>query len=235
METEAVKLRSGLSENNGNNGESQPLIVEAYKKIKQMIFQQRLVPGQRLVYKDLGDLLNMSRTPIINALNRLEQEGFVTSENFRGFYVKPIDLKEIWEAFGMREALEVYAVEQAIKSGDRKDLQILGEKQLAHELYTPPYYTQEKFYMDMEFHTQIASMAKNRVLKFQLKRNFEHLYLRSKLNDYDIKRMEISANDHRRLVESIKNKDILGGIDAIRSHIQSARDSVISCLSKELE
>lgn len=59
--------------------ESKTLIEEAYNKIKQMIFQQTLVSGQRLIYQDLSKILNMSRTPIINALNRLEQEGFAVS------------------------------------------------------------------------------------------------------------------------------------------------------------
>ena len=93
-----------------------------------MIFEQRLVPGQKLVYQDLVNLLNMSQTPIINALNRLEQEGFVASETFRGFCVKPIDLEEVWENFGVREALEVYAVKQAIQVGSLDEFQLLEEK-----------------------------------------------------------------------------------------------------------
>lgn len=235
MEKGTAEIITEQTETPGNNGGAQPLIVEAYRKIKQMIFQQKLAPGQKLIYKDLGITLNMSRTPIINALNRLEQEGFVASENFRGFYVKPIDIEETWEAFGLREALEIYAVEHAIKSGDKKDIQILEEKMLVHAQYTPPYYTPEKFRLDQEFHAQIASMAKNKILRFQLKRSFEHIYLRSRLNDYNIERMEISANDHSRLVDRIRKKDILGSIDIIRSHIQGARDLVISCLSKELD
>ena len=223
------------TEKSGNNGESKPLIEEAARRIKHMIFQQKLVPGQRLVYSDLCQILSMSRTPIINALNRLEQEGFVASENFRGFYVKPIDIQEIWEAFCVREALEVYSVEQAIKIGNPGDLGALEEKRLAHQEYTPSFYTQKKFHLDMEFHTQIATMANNRVLKHLLKRNFEHIYLRSRLNNYPHERMEISAKDHARLVERIRKKDILGAIEGIRSHIQSARDHVIRCLSEEGE
>ena len=87
----------------------------------------------------------------------------------------------------------------------------------------------------MEFHTQIALMGKNRVLRLLLKRNFEHIYLRSRLNNYDRDRMEISARDHRRIVESIKKKDILGAIEIMRSHIQGARNHVIKCLSEEGE
>ena len=102
-----------------------PLIEWAYLKLKEMIFQQTVISGQKLIYKDLCETLNISRTPIINALTRLEQEGYVTSESFRGFYVKPIDAKEIEDKFGVREALEVYAIGIAIPKVNNDDLEIL--------------------------------------------------------------------------------------------------------------
>jgi DNA-binding GntR family transcriptional regulator len=216
-----------------NNNQSKTLIEEAYRKIKQMIFEQKFAPGQRLVNKDLVDTLNMSRTPIINALNRLVQDGFVGFESFRGFYIRPIDHQEVWDAFGVREALEVYTVEQAIKLADAGDMAILEEKLHQHEQYIPHYYTQKKFLLDSEFHLQIAVMAKNRVLKWLLKRNFEHIFLRARLDNYDPRRMASSAQEHHRLILRMKKKDVIVSIEVIRNHIQKARDHVIRCLSEE--
>jgi DNA-binding GntR family transcriptional regulator len=208
-------------------------IEEAYRKIKQMIFDQKLIPGQRLVNQDLGDHLNMSRTPIINALNRLVQDGFVAFESFRGFYVRPIDLKEVWDAFGVREALEIYTVEQAIKFSDDGDILELENKLLQHAEYKPHYYTRKKFLLDSGFHLQIAAMTKNNVLKWLLKRNFEHIYLRARLENYDIQRMVVAVEEHHRLVRKIKNKDIIGSIELMRNHIQKARDLVIRALTDD--
>ena len=211
-------------------------IEEAYRQIKQMIFDQKLIPGQRLVNQDLVDRLNMSRTPIINALNRLVQDGFVAFESFRGFYVKPIDLQEVWDAFGVREALEVFTVEQAIKLADDGDIGKLENKLREHAEYQPHYYTRKKFLLDSEFHLQIAAMARNNVLKWLLKRNFEHIYLRARLDNYDIQRMPVAVDEHQRLVKKIKNKDIIGSIELMRNHIQKARDLVIRSLTdKELD
>ena len=208
-------------------------IEEAYRQIKQMIFDQKLIPGQRLVNQDLVDRLNMSRTPIINALNRLVQDGFVAFESFRGFYVKPIDLQEVWDAFGVREALEVFTIEQAIKLADDGDIQQLQIKLREHADCQPHYYTRKKFLLDSEFHLQIAVMARNNVLKWLLKRNFEHIYLRARLENYDIQRMPVAVDEHQRLVKKIINKDIIGSIELMRNHIQKARDLVIRSLTDE--
>jgi DNA-binding GntR family transcriptional regulator len=232
MKNQAQITTFSLSQPEENN-KSKTLIDEAYRKIKAMLFEQRLVPGQKLVYEDLGKQLNMSRTPIINALNRLEQDGFVAYADFRGFYVRPIDIQEVWDAFGVREALEAYAVEQAIKQGTAEDTSLLEEKQKEHADYTPHYYTRKKFMVDADFHLQLAAMSKNRVLSYLLKRNFEHIFLRARLDSYDPRRMEVSVLEHRELIERMKKKDILGGIEIVRNHIQKARDHVIRCLSQQ--
>ena len=216
-----------------NTNNSITRIEEAYRQIKEMIFDQKLIPGQRLVNQDLVDRLNMSRTPIINALNRLVQDGFVAFESFRGFYVKPIDLQEVWDAFGVREALEVYTIEQAIKFSADGDIQELENKLREHADYQPHYYTRKKFLLDSEFHLQIAAMTKNNVLKWLLKRNFEHIYLRARLENYDIQRMSAAVDEHHRLVRKLKNKDIIGSIELMRNHIQKARDLVIRSLTDE--
>jgi DNA-binding GntR family transcriptional regulator len=217
----------------GENRRPNTLIEEAYGKIKQMLLEQKFAPGQRLVNSDLVEILNMSRTPIINALNRLVQDGFIGFEGFRGFYVRPIDVQEVWDAFGVREALEVYAVEQAIKLSDTRGMLELEDKLKIHAAYKPHYYTRKKFILDSEFHLQIAVMAKNAVLKWLLKRNFEHIFLRARLDNYDPRRMESSAQEHQDLVERMKKKDILGSVERIRSHIQKAREQVVRCLSTE--
>jgi len=223
------KIKKDNLSNSEKSGKS--LMEDAYYRIKHLIFNQTLVPGQRLVYDDLARMLNMSRTPIINALNRLEQQGLVVSESYRGFYVRPMDFQEAWDAFGLREAIETYAVEQAIQKADAEDMKKLEEKLYEHENYKSRYYDRKKIFLDATFHLQIAEMAKNRILKWHLKINLEHVYLRAKLDNYDISRMENAANEHHLLVKKMKNKDIMGSIETMKNHIISSRDHVIACLS----
>ena len=217
----------------GSYGKNTPLIREAYQNIKNMIFERKVVPGQRLVYQDLAKILNISQTPIINALNRLLQDGFVAYENYCGFYVKPMDVQEVWDAFGVREALEVYAVRQAIERWSPEGMSLLAEILQEHEKCVPNQYTNEKFRLDTEFHLQIATMSGNQVLRRLLRRNFEHIFMRVKLENYAPQRMSASAQEHHRLLERMKKKDVLGSIEIIRNHIQNARDQVIRCLAQE--
>lgn len=211
------------------------LIGDAYQRIKQMILQQKVAPGQRLVYTDLCKALGMSRTPIISALTRLEEEGFLVSEPFRGFSVKPIDLKEAWDLFGVREALETYAVEQAIQSGDDEGFRALEAKLLSHEQYNPGYYDRKRFKLDADFHIQIAAMSRNRVLERLLRSNLEHVYLRYRLEGADPARMTPAVQEHHELLERMKKRDIMGSVDIMRLHIRRARENILASLSREAE
>jgi len=206
-------------------------IQRAYLQIKQLIFEQKLVPGQKLLTRELSHMLNMSKTPIINALNRLEQEGFVASETFYGYYLKPIDAQEIMDACDVREALEQKAIKLAITLAKDEEMTILEEKLHAHEQYMPHKYDKHKFLLDAQFHLQIATMSGNEVLKYLIRRNLEHIILRVRLDDYDPQRMASSAKEHHELVDGMKRKDILGSAEIIRTHIERVRDHVLKCLS----
>lgn len=216
-----------------SRSESKPLIEWAYHKIKELIFQQKLVPNQRLIYKDLCQMLQISRTPIINALSRLEQEGYVKSESFRGFYVQPVDTHEISDHFGIREALEVYAVEYAIRRARPEDMTALENAIQEHRDYMPPFYDKNKFFLDAAVHIKIAGISRNRGLVKMLSKNLEHIYLRLALNTSYQDRMGTAVSEHMSLLKLMKKKEITGSIDLMRKHIQKSREHVLASLNKE--
>ena len=100
---------------------------EAYYQIKKMMFQRKIKPSQRLIYKDLAEILQMSHIPIINALNRLEEQGFLISMAFRGYQVRTLTAQDANDLYEAREALESYIVELVIKKADDKNLTKLIE------------------------------------------------------------------------------------------------------------
>jgi len=211
------------------------LIEEAHQKIKEMIFEHQLIPGQKLNYNQLSKDCNMSPTPIINALYRLEFEGFVVSAPFKGFYVKKIGLQEAWDLFGAREALETYMVEQVILLAEAGDMNPIEEKFAAHAAYQPEVYDSRRFRLDSDFHLQLAATSKNRVLTLQLATIFEHFYIRFKFDTMALERLQSSADEHRQIIDRIKRKDISGSRDAMHNHIQNARNHIIRTMDIEAE
>lgn len=209
------------------------LIEEAYQRIKDMIFRQKLAPGQKLTYGDLSKTFDMSPTPVINALHRLEHEGFVVSIPFKGFYVKKIGLQEAWDLFGVREALETYIVEQVVLVAEPGEMALLEEKFSRHASYQPKVYDRKRFLLDSEFHIQLASMSNNHVLAQQLAATLEHFYIRFRFDSVSLDRLESSVEEHRQIIDKIKRKDINGCRTAMRNHIQNARNHIIQSLNDE--
>lgn len=216
-----------------NRSESITLIDEAYRKLKEMIFRQNVIPGQRLIAKDLSDMFHMSRTPIINALYLLEREGFIVSIPFRGFSVKPVDIKETIEIFEVREALEVQSVQLAIERMEQGDIEKLEEAAARHREYMPPYYDRQKVALGTYFHIRIAKMSKNKKLEKLLTTNLEHEYLRYRLESADPGRMRPAVEEHYQLLEKIRKKDKRGSVKLIRLHVQRSRDHIIHLLEQE--
>lgn len=209
------------------------LMEEAYQKIKNMILNQQLAPGRKLTYNELASSFHMSPTPVINALHRLQHEGFVSSAPFRGFCVKKIELDEAWDLFGVREALETYMVEQAILLAERKDMFLLEDRFAEHASYRPKVYDRRRFMLDSAFHLQLASIARNQVLSRQLATTLEHFYVRFRFDTMSLERLESSVEEHRQIIDRIKRKDINGSREAMRNHIQNARNHIIQTLSEE--
>lgn len=208
-------------------------IEEAYRGIKRLMLTQKLVPGQKLPYRELTERLGMSKTPIVNALNRLEQEGFIISVPNVGYTVKPISEKEINDSYEVREALEVKALQRAIESATKGKLADLEKKFLAFDQYRPPRCDRKKMMLDCEFHLQVAVMSGNEVLRYLLRRNFEHIILRTRLDSYVWAKWENSVNDLGELMKLIKAGDFQSGAAILIKHIRDARDNVLSSIRSE--
>ena len=99
---------------------SNPLLIEhenlddkIYARLKQMIADGKLVPGQRILQEKLARDMGVSRTPLVNALKRLAQERLIEWVSRRGIYVKAFSLTEMAQLFEVREGLEPIAARLA--------------------------------------------------------------------------------------------------------------------------
>lgn len=85
----------------------------AYAQIRQAIVEGRYRPGQRLIEQRIAEEFELSRTPVREALRRLEAEGLVLSEPNRGAVVRDVSMEDVADLYGLRARLEAYAAELA--------------------------------------------------------------------------------------------------------------------------
>jgi DNA-binding GntR family transcriptional regulator len=100
---------------------------QAYKRIRQMFFEQELRPGSRVSEAVLTRQLGMSRTPVREALTKLEGEGLLVSAPGRGYIVTEFDVDDLVDVYHVRAALDGLAAEEAVRRINRVDLVRLEE------------------------------------------------------------------------------------------------------------
>ena len=110
------------------------LADEAYRRITAAMLSGELAPGTRLVMDTLAEELAISRTPVRDALRRLEREGLLESAGRRGFVVRQIDADEIRQTYQAREAVEGYAARLAAGRGSLAAAEVTAAIEQAADL-----------------------------------------------------------------------------------------------------
>lgn len=132
-----------------------------YSSIKRIILFGQLGPGRKLVHEELAEALDVSRTPVREALERLYQEGFVTRLPRRGFYVTGITREEAYGLYGAREALEMFALQVTLERGPlpRKALNMLAAYAARYEELVNTQMMTEHILADALFHLKLAELS----------------------------------------------------------------------------
>lgn len=204
----------------------------AYTAIKKMISTYQLVPGQKMDYAFLAQKLKMSKTPIVNALNRLEQEEFVVSLPNRGFFIKEAEIKEVTELFRVREGLEMIVVEDGIINSTPHMLREIETAMITHAKYDYQTSSRHRQILDASFHLKIAEMTENRNLCRLLKYVFEHIYLRHRVEGLPPQRFAQTAKEHQNILAAIKKKNVKRAKKLMTDHIRAGKIAVMWSLER---
>ena len=103
------------SDTAGTLNNEKNLTQMVYRKIKEMMVNYEVVPGQRLIFSDLANRLGVSRTPVNNALSILANEGFLDLIPHQGYTVHEITKEEAGSLYEIREIIELGSVGKAIR------------------------------------------------------------------------------------------------------------------------
>ncbi|HEY3246937.1 MAG TPA: GntR family transcriptional regulator, partial [bacterium] len=143
----------------------QSVATAVYRELLSLIFTNELPPGTLLREIPLAKQLNVSRTPIREALRRLEADGLVTIAPYRGAVVTEVSLREVLECYQIREILEPAAARMATNAFPEEDITDLNRQIQTLSRHAKTADAVEKILdLDIRLHTSLAYYSKNRRL-----------------------------------------------------------------------
>jgi DNA-binding GntR family transcriptional regulator len=202
------------------------LTTLAYKSIKEYILEGRLDENSRLTEEFLSTQLGISKSPIREALNRLETEGLIRIEPRKGAYLRRLSPEEVTDLYGLREALETYVVRVAslTPSVVSELRQSLKRQRALLKASDRVHYIEE----DVHFHATLAEATGNAHLCGVLDNIQNQIWL-SRRNTYDLS--SSSAPDyHAAIVQALEQNERARAEIAMRDHIQNVKQQLLKYL-----
>lgn len=197
----------------------------AYSHIKEQILNCRYAPGSFLNEQLLCDETKVSRTPVRDALIRLEQEGLVTILPKKGVMVTPLQLNDINNIYEVRMMLEPYALREYGDRVDLKRLQAVVQQASVYHADPEKAKKKETFYeLDDLFHSCIMDVLPNPFLA-DLYRTVCELNQRLRVlsGDTVANRMEDTSSEHCRISAACQEKDWAKAAAFMAEHLKQSR------------
>ena len=206
--------------------EKMDLAQKAYQGIRQMLFYNEIIPGQKIKYQDLADKIGVSITPVIHALKWLEFKSIVSHEPNRGYFVNEVSLKEIKEIYDTRLLLEVSLVPEIINSIDDESLQRLKQSQDDYYAAVDEENYYSRLMTDMKFHLTLASISQCRIQLKMLQELFDMLLLKYTRNLVLLGILDSSLKEHATIFNSLENRDAVSLKNALTVHLDHVRTHI---------
>jgi DNA-binding GntR family transcriptional regulator len=195
-----------------------------YEILLDEIIFQVLPPGASLQETELAERLEVSRTPVREALRRLATEGFVNAVPYKGFSVTAIDITDLNAVVEVRLALEPHAARRAVEAASDRDRVQAGA--LLDELWPIPMDPRprleanpELLRLDRRIHTQVYHCTHNRFLVDTLVQ-YHNLSVRIMSLVMDrIIGLEAAVAQHHTLLEGVRDGDAALAEEAMREHV----------------
>lgn len=199
-----------------------------YEQIKSLVASFKLAPGEKIVCSHLANELEVSKTPIVNSLVRLESEGYVFHRKNVGYYVKEFDLKETLEMLQAREVLEVANVELVMDNCSRNDLIELEGIHSEFNALGFGKYDEERTMINRRFHLRLAEIGGNGYIVKMISDIYDQFDLRLKMSSEYLppRRTEQAHVDHQEMIDALYASDITRLKTVMSAHLQApARDA----------
>jgi len=210
--------------------ERKSLGQHVFENIKQAVIQGDIPPGQRLVESRLAETLGISRTPVREAIHKLEREGYLKKRPRGGFVVLGFESGDIEETFGIRSVLEGYAARLAAVKHQENELLPLeahikeyGEHLEKKDLDALPE-------INTRFHELLYALSKSPRLIKMINDLKDQIFRFRQLILKDEALARMSNEDHILMLEYIRRRDEKGVEKLVREHLMRGQNAVMNHL-----
>jgi DNA-binding GntR family transcriptional regulator len=199
-----------------------------FQTLRQAILKGELQPGERLMEIKLAETLGVSRTPIREAIRKLELEGLVVMIPRKGAAVANITEKDTKDVLEVRRTLEMFAVEVACHRITKEQLVQLKEAANAFEAAKGSMDVIRIAETDMNFHEIIYEATQNERLVQMLNNLRENMYRYRIEYLKDANYYDSLVREHEEILDAIETGDKEKARDCMRRHIDKQQLAVIS-------
>ena len=199
-------------------------VDRAYAAIKDRAIAFRFKPGERVNEVELASRLNVSRTPLREALNRLASEGFLSFVAGKGFFCREFKPKEIFELYQLRTVVEGAAARMAAEQASAEQIDELARFLDETGPDDGNRSSEELVALDERFHAKILDFAGNAEMR-QLLGNINDRIKFYRSSDMASRRKR-TQNEHRDILDAIRDGDGARAQALMEEHISRRLDEI---------
>ena len=197
---------------------------QAYTYILKRIITFQFLPNTPVAEETLCKELDMSRTPVREALRRLEAEGFVTKIRNLGSFIRPYTQDDIRESCEIRRIFELYALKNCIKQADPEEIAAI-RKQLLALAEDSPY--EEYYASDTALHNMITRYCTNTKMHAILQSMEVQLDAVQKISARTPKRLYASRTEHLKILDAIEEVNLQKASMLLQEHLENVEKSCL--------
>lgn len=219
---------------NGKLGNYKPLREIVFETLREAIINGHLKAGERLMEVQLAEELGVSRTPVREAIRKLELEGFVVMIQRKGAYVADLSTKDIADVFEIRSALESLAAALACERITDEELEELEHLLIKVNQCTENNDLEKLVEVDTQFHDVLYRASRNERLAQIINNLREQIQRFRKISMGAPGRMRETLKEHKLLVEAIAERNVDLARTLAQEHIENAENRMMEAIREEM-
>ena len=213
--------------------ESRPIREIAYEVLKKAIITGEIPAGERIVETEYAERLHISRTPLREALRKLERDGLVEYVMRRGVVVRAFTIEDVREIYTIRNALEMQTLPSIIENATPEDIASLREKLAEMDRLQEKDDVEGLSPLAREFHWQLTSLSQQKRILRVIEGQDEYIRRFSAMAIRQEDRRTAAHQEHHLLVDLVEEKDLERFTELTRKHIERSMENCLAALAAQ--